>query len=266
MASPEETAAAVATLAERMRPVLESMLPEDEAARSSTDQCLSRWVRANDGDVDAASKGLMAYCKWYTQKPQYGAPDGVIAVAQGKGADLVPFELESQKALLVPETKDADGRPVVLVQVRKHDPSVENYDYDQLTLFVVHTIESACAAMVEPVDTLCVVFDLSEIGRANVDMKAVKRIIFLLTNMYPERLGKCFLVDAPGLFSGCWTLISPMLKENTRRKIQFVDRPAVTEMFGGDSPIISLMKDDAPAKASEGYANAADEPAKAPES
>merc|ERR1712232_895625 len=86
------------------------------------------------------------------------------------------------------------------------------------------------------------IFDLSDIGLSNVDMKAVKRIIFLLTNMYPERLGRCFLLDAPTLFSGCWALISPMLKQKTTSKIQFVDRVGLADAFGGDSTVIAHIQ------------------------
>jgi hypothetical protein len=234
----EATMAAVSTLGERMRTVLKDMLPEDEAARCSSDACMARWIRANDGDVDAASKGLMNYVQWYTKKPQYGVDDGVLAVAQGKGAELVSSEVATNKAFLIPDAKDTDGRPIILIQVRKHDPSAPEYSVEQLTLFAVYLLESTVAAMVEPVDTLCCIFDLSGIGLSNVDMQAVKRIIFLLTNMYPERLGRCYLLEAPTLFSGCWKLISPMLKPNTTRKIQFVDVAGLAEAFKGDTAVM----------------------------
>lgn len=238
----EATIAAVATLGERMRPVVQSALPEDEAARSSSEACMARWIRANEGDVDAASKGLMNYVHWYTKKPQYGAAEGVSSVAQGQGSELVAREIATEKAFLIPDTKDADGRPVVFIKVRNHDPNAADFDIDELTLFAVYLLESAIAAMVEPVETLCCIFDLSDIGLSNVDMKAVKRIIFLLTNMYPERLGRCYLLDAPTLFSGFWALISPMLKPKTTRKIQFVDRAGLAEVFGGDSNIMAHVQ------------------------
>jgi len=238
----EATIVAVIALGERMRPVVQSALPEDEAARSSSEACMARWIRANEGDVDAASKGLMNYVHWYTKKPQYGADEGVGAVAQGRGAELVAHEIASEKAFLIPDAKDADGRPVILIKVRKHDPNAANFDIDELTLFAAYLLESAIAAMVEPVETLCCIFDLSDIGYSNVDMKAVKRIIFLLTNMYPERLGRCFLLAAPALFSAFWTLISPMLKPKTTSKIQFVDRVALAEAFGGDSSVIAHVQ------------------------
>jgi len=255
--------AAVTKLSERMKLVLETMLPEEEAARATTDQCFSRWMRANDCDVDAASKGMMNYVHWYMEKPQYGVPEGVMAVAQGQGADLVPNEVASKKAFVVPDVKDADGRPIVLITVRKHDPDAEGYDIEQLTLFAAHLIESTIAAMVAPVDTLCCVFDLRDIGYKNVDMKAVKRMLFLLTRMYPERLGRCYLLDAPTLFSVSWSAISMMLKETTTRKIKFVDQAGLSEIMGADSVVMKLVQESREDTETPAEADATEKPAEA---
>lgn len=238
-------AAAVTQLGERMRPLLPVLLPEEESTRSSTDATLLRWIRANEGNVDEASKGMMKYIQWYTQKPQYGEPEGVSAVAWGKGAELVASELATRKAFVVSgeagKTTDSSGRPVIIIQVRHHDPSAEEYTVEKLTLFAVYLIESACAAMVAPAEQLCVVFDLFNIAYANVDMKAVKRILYLLTNMYPERLGVCILLDAPGLFSACWKVISPMLRERTRAKVKFSTRAELGDLFAPDSAVMAAL-------------------------
>merc|ERR1719454_2136501 len=111
----------------------------------------------------------MKYVHWYTKKPQYGEEDGVLTVVQGKGAELVPNEIAAKKAFVIPDVKDADGRPIIVIHVRRHDPNEETYDIERLTLFAVWLIESAIASMVAPLDTLFVLFDLGDIGMANVD-------------------------------------------------------------------------------------------------
>jgi len=40
-----------------------------------------------------------------------------------------------------------------------------------------------------------------------MDYGFVKQLIWLLSRRYPERLGKCLIVNAPFLFTGCWALI-----------------------------------------------------------
>lgn len=42
---------------------------------------------------------------------------------------------------------------------------------------------------------------------SNMDYGFVKQLIWLLSRRYPERLGKCLIVNAPFIFTGCWTLI-----------------------------------------------------------
>eukprot|EP00439_Symbiodinium_sp_Y106_P055414 s3395_g7.t1 len=39
---------------------------------------------------------------------------------------------------------------------------------------------------------------------------------------YPERLGRCLLVDAPSVFSGTWSAVRRILNEVTASKVQFV--------------------------------------------
>lgn len=41
----------------------------------------------------------------------------------------------------------------------------------------------------------------------NMDYGFVKQLIWLLTRRFPERLGRCLLLNAPLIFSGCWSII-----------------------------------------------------------
>ncbi|CAM9319843.1 unnamed protein product [Scytosiphon promiscuus] len=43
--------------------------------------------------------------------------------------------------------------------------------------------------------------------------------------LFPEVLGKCFIVNTPGLFSYVWAMFCPMLDERTRSKIAIISRP-----------------------------------------
>lgn len=40
-----------------------------------------------------------------------------------------------------------------------------------------------------------------------MDYGFVKQLIWLLSRRYPERLGKCLIVNSPFIFTGCWALI-----------------------------------------------------------
>lgn len=37
--------------------------------------------------------------------------------------------------------------------------------------------------------------------------------------LFPEMLGKCFIVNTPSLFSYVWSMFSPLVDERTRSKV-----------------------------------------------
>ena len=64
-----------------------------------------------------------------------------------------------------------------------------------------------------------------------------------LLNHYPERMGCCVLYGAPGLFSGLWAVVKPLLDPVTTQKIRFAES---FEGFGlGDEMTEWLQKEAA---------------------
>lgn len=118
--------------------------------------------------------------------------------------------------------RDCIGRPVVYIPAKNHNSSTR--DIDELTKFIVHCLETACQKCFEEVtDSLCIVFDLAEFSTSCMDYQLVKNIIWLLSKHYPERLGICLIINAPGLFSTIWPVIRQWLDENTAKKVFFVE-------------------------------------------
>lgn len=82
---------------------------------------------------------------------------------------------------------------------------------NEVTLFGIYILdqsEERLAALAEarglprdpdadPDLKLCLIFDLSGIAISNVDLSVAKRIIYMLTHFYPERMGDCLLLNAP---------------------------------------------------------------------
>ena len=56
---------------------------------------------------------------------------------------------------------------------------------------------------------------------SNLDLNAAKRIMYMLSNFYPERMGQCLIVSAPIIFSAAWAVIRPWLWRRTQTKVQF---------------------------------------------
>jgi hypothetical protein len=67
----------------------------------------------------------------------------------------------------------------------------------------------------------CSILDLKGVplSQFNQVRKVVQQVSSVAQNYYPETLGKMFIINAPFLFKGIWSMIKPMLDENTVSKI-----------------------------------------------
>ncbi|XP_040295955.1 SEC14-like protein 5 [Bufo bufo] len=81
-------------------------------------------------------------------------------------------------------------------------------------------------------------------------VKALLRIIEVVEANYPETLGRLLIVRAPRVFPVLWTLISPFINENSRRKFliysgnnyqgpggisDYLDKEIIPDFLGGES-------------------------------
>ena len=53
----------------------------------------------------------------------------------------------------------------------------------------------------------------------NMDYGFVTQLIWLLSRRYPERLGKCLIINSPFIFTGCWALIRLWLVQSLSQKV-----------------------------------------------
>ncbi|KAK3520410.1 hypothetical protein QTP70_024160 [Hemibagrus guttatus] len=82
-------------------------------------------------------------------------------------------------------------------------------------------------------------------------IKALLRIIEVVEANYPETLGRLLILRAPRVFPVLWTLISPFIDENTRKKfliyagndyqdsgglVDYIDKEFIPDFLGGDCP------------------------------
>lgn len=93
---------------------------------------------------------------------------------------------------------------------------------------VVYCMERAALAAEEAgVDKWVWIIDLARYTRANSPPLAITRATLdIMQHHYPERLFKCFLVDAPRIFRWSWRLLRGIVDQVTRDKIEFVTNGA----------------------------------------
>lgn len=83
-------------------------------------------------------------------------------------------------------------------------------------------------------------------------ISALLRIIEIVEANYPETMGRLLIVRAPRVFPVLWTLVSPFIDENTRRKfmiyggnnyqaqgglVEFIDKEYIPDFLGGQCPV-----------------------------
>ncbi|PWY94425.1 CRAL/TRIO domain protein [Aspergillus sclerotioniger CBS 115572] len=124
---------------------------------------------------------------------------------------------------------DKLGRPICVVRVRLHKAA--DQDAEALDRFTVYTIESARMMLAPPVETACVVFDMTDFSLANMDYHPVKYMIKCFEANYPECLGVVLIHKAPWIFSGIWNIIKGWLDPVVASKIQFTKNVQDLEKF-----------------------------------
>ncbi|XP_014091739.1 uncharacterized protein [Bactrocera oleae] len=184
------------------------LIVEADPKQYHNDFSLKRYLRAFK-NVDSAFQAILKTNKW---REQYGV---------NTLGDSDTIKIHGNKARVL-RHRDCIGRPVIYIPAKNHNSN--DRDIDELTKFIVYCLEEACKKCFEEVvDSLCIVFDLAGFSTACMDYQLVKNLIWLLSKHYPERLGVCLIINAPGIFSTIWPVIRQWLDENTAKKVIFVD-------------------------------------------
>jgi len=95
-----------------------------------------------------------------------------------------------------------------------------------------------------PVDTACVVFDMTGFSMANMDYAPVKFMIKCFEANYPESLGVVLVHKAPWIFQGIWKIIKGWLDPVVASKVQFTNNNEEMEQFVPKSQIIKELGGD----------------------
>ncbi|XP_030385402.1 CRAL-TRIO domain-containing protein C3H8.02 [Scaptodrosophila lebanonensis] len=182
------------------------LIADADASQYHNEFSLRRYLRAFK-TTDDAFQALLKTNKW---RETYGV---------AKLSEMDQSKLKNKARVL--RHRDCVGRPVIYIPAKNHSSSER--DLDELTRFIVYNLEEACKKCFEEVtDRLCIVFDLAEFSTSCMDYQLVQNLIWLLGKHYPERLGVCLIINAPGIFSTIWPAIRILLDDNTAKKVKFV--------------------------------------------
>jgi hypothetical protein len=181
-----------------------------------------RFLRARKWDVDAAYDMLVETLRFRIN-------------FQGIGVDAITLrsvinEVKTGKSFF--HGHDKEGRPICYIKVRYHDPAkIDPPEGQRFSLFMM---EYGRTLLKHPVETVTMLFDMTDTGRKNMDLKTLQFTIQSLQNHYPESLGKVIVYNSSWLVSGIWKIVKPWLDPITAAKVVFLDKPGITELISTD--------------------------------
>mmetsp|Transcript_18317 Transcript_18317/g.31729 ORF Transcript_18317/g.31729 Transcript_18317/m.31729 type:complete len:310 (+) Transcript_18317:143-1072(+) len=177
------------------------------------DQDLNRFLVARNHNVDNALELLKISEKWRIKNTP---------------VDTSACLNEIRCGLAWISGHDKQGRALVYVDVTVLDKNTR--DLEKTTNFAVWMISQAVeSSMANNQEQICLLFDLANFGLKTMDYQLVKNLLFLLSNAFPERTAYLFIMNAPTLFKGFWSVIKPWIDEGTARKIQFLSVQQLVE-------------------------------------
>ncbi|KAL5000441.1 hypothetical protein BDV10DRAFT_33894 [Aspergillus recurvatus] len=232
---------------EDMRIAFWSMVKQD-----NPDSLLLRFLRARKWDVKKALMMLISTIRWRLLDAKVDEDIMIngehLALEQLKSSD--PTEKKKGEDFIKQfrlgksflHGVDKLGRPICYVRVRLHRAG--DQDIEALDRFTVYTIESARMMLAPPVETACVIFDMTDFSLANMDYHPVKFMIKCFEANYPESLGVVLIHKAPWIFSSIWNVIKGWLDPVVAAKIQFTKTQQDLEEFIPKSRIITELDGD----------------------
>ncbi|XP_030264355.1 SEC14-like protein 1 [Sparus aurata] len=229
---------------------LRQWLQENNKGKIPKDQHVLRFLRARDFNLDKAREFMWQSLTWRKQHQ-------------------VDFLLDTwERPQLLQDYyaggwhhHDKDGRPLYVLRLGQMDTKglVRALGEEKLLRQVLSLNEEGLRRCEEntrvfgrPISCWTCLVDLEGLNMRHLwrpGVKALLRIIEVVEANYPETLGRLLILRAPRVFPVLWTLVSPLIDENTRKKflvyagndyqgpgglVDYIDKEILPDFLGGD--------------------------------
>ncbi|KAG9144128.1 hypothetical protein Leryth_013772 [Lithospermum erythrorhizon] len=82
------------------------------------------------------------------------------------------------------------------------------------------------------IGTCIKVLDMTGLKLSAFELKQLLTVISTIDDLnYPEKTETYYIVNAPYIFSACWKVVKPLLKERTRKKVQVLSGSGEEELL-----------------------------------
>ncbi|KAF8313510.1 CRAL-TRIO domain-containing protein [Cantharellus anzutake] len=191
-----------------------------------TKECLLRYLRASKWNQATAIKRLESSLSWRRDYGLYSFLNAELVEPEAVTGKMITFGF------------DNDGRPAVYML-----PSRQNTTESERQLQFCFWLMERCIDIMPPgVETFTYLIDFSDKG-TNPSLGTARKMLDILQNHYPERLGRALIINVPFLINAFFKLIMPFVDSNTRVKIKFnpevieeniFSKEMVTHAWGGE--------------------------------
>lgn len=198
--------------------------------------CILRFLTAREFDSIKAFEMWKKWIDWrLTYKPEQ------ISLSE----DCIKKQYDAGKLLW--HKTDKENRPCLYYRMKYHIANLA--DLENNLRFLVFMIEQGC----NNADKLgsrqiCVIYDRRGYSKQQHDpnsMKAMKLLIPILQDYYPERLHCYYVMGANWFFKAMFTVVKTFLSDKTASKVKvlandqdllnFFDKHKLLKQYGGDS-------------------------------
>ena len=199
--------------------VSDGATPDDlEAAErtliAASDSDLGRFLKARDGDVDAALAMVQANVAWRAAVRPLMLRGSAVPAA---GSLWWRFAGYSRT-----------GMPVLSISTKHLNYAAFGGDMESYTRFVTYFTEVNVRRVVAGQTQAVILFDMAGYKPSMASpfgLRAVRALIAVLGDQYPERLGYGVVINAPGIFHVVFNAVKRHIDPATRKKVVFAKTP-----------------------------------------
>ncbi|XP_010277389.1 PREDICTED: uncharacterized protein LOC104611844 [Nelumbo nucifera] len=162
--------------------------------------CVQRFLKAKGDNVKKAAKHLRACLSW---RESIGT-EYLIADE---------FSAELAEGFAYVSGHDDESRPVVIFRIKQ---DYQKFHSQKLYIrLLVFTLEVAIASMPRNVEQFVLLFDASFFRSASAFMNLLLATLKIVSEYYPGRLHKAFIIDPPWLFFYLWKGVRSFVELST---------------------------------------------------
>ena len=218
------------------------MVPQQEFYTNI--DCILRFLTAREFDPTKAFDMWKKWVDWrLSYKPEQISPT----------EECIKKQIETGKLLW--HKTDKGNRPCLYYRMKYHVPNLA--DLDNNLRFLVHMIEQGCAEADKLGSRqICVIYDRRGYTKKQQDpnsMKAMKLLIPILQDYYPERLHCYYVMGANWFFRAMFTVVKTFLSDKTANKVKvlaadqdllnYFEKHKLLLQYGGTSEPFGMLGD-----------------------